>query len=74
MKLLSKKLLEALFGQVGRFEGGTPVRAQLEYPILDGSKKSVYWEGNLGLIITMRQKIEKLEKELEELKSKKSAN
>jgi len=39
MKLLSKKLLEALFGQVGRFEGGTPVRAQLEYPILDGSKK-----------------------------------
>ena len=71
MKLLSTKLKEILFGSVGACEGGTPLRAELSYPLLDGTRKYIYWEGNSGLIVTMWKKIEKLEKELEELKSKK---
>jgi hypothetical protein len=69
--MLSKKLLQILFGKISKVEGGTPVRASLNYPELDGKEKKIYWEGNTGLIITMWEKIEKLESEIEEFKIKK---
>ena len=62
MKTLSKKLLEALFGQVGEFTGGTHVVNSIEFPQEDGSKKMVYWAGNEGLIYHLIKRIEKLEK------------
>lgn len=68
--MLSTKLKEILFGGIDKIEGGTPSRAQLTFPKLDGSRKDIYWEGNKGLIITMWEKIEKLELELEKQRSK----
>lgn len=62
---------ELLFGGVGTIEGGTPLRAELSTPKLEGYRKTFYWEGNKGLIVHMLEKIEELEKEVSELKSKK---
>ena len=70
MKRLSKKLQDVLFGK-SNIEAGLPVRATLNYPSLDGSTKTIYWEGNRGIIIPIYEKIEGLEKEVEELKKKK---
>ena len=71
-KTLSTKLKDILFGDIDVIEGGKTLRKDLSYPKLDGSKEYIYWEGNLGLIITMWQKIEKLEKRVAELECSKS--
>ncbi len=68
MKTQSKKLLEVLFGGCKRLEGGTPLRNHLGSPKLDGSTKDYYWEGEKGLIVTMLDRIEELEKEVNKLK------
>lgn len=75
MKTLSKKIQEVLFGSCSVIEGGTPLRSKLSIPKLDGSWNYVYWEGNKGLIIYLIEKIDKLEKEVEEkLKTNKELN
>ena len=65
--MLSKKIAQILFGSYSKLEGGTPIRATLENPQIDGTAKFYRWEGNKGLIVTMLERIEKLE---EEVKSK----
>ena len=70
MKTLSKKLAELLFGSRRKLDGRIPLRANLSIPKLDGGQKTVHWEGNRALIFYLYEKIEKLEQEVEELKSK----
>lgn len=67
MTTRAKKLQELLFGKVDKLKGGTPVVANLQYPTLDGYKKTIYWTGAEGIIIHLCKKIESLEKKVEEL-------
>jgi hypothetical protein len=66
----SKKVEHILLGKTDTLEGGTPLRKSLSYPLLNGLIKTIYWEGNKGLIITMYEKIEELEKKIIELEMK----
>lgn len=68
-KLLSKRTADILFGKYDKLEGGTPVMANLNFPVIGSFNKTINWEGNKGLIITLWEKIEKLEKEVGELKT-----
>lgn len=70
IKLLSKKLLELLFGNCQSVVGGTPLVADITYPYIENGEeryKHIKWDGNKGLIVTSFEKIEKLEKEIEKL-------
>jgi hypothetical protein len=62
--MLSKKIANTLFGKHDNLDGKNQVRESLTYPQLDGSFKTIYWEGNKGLIITLVERIEELEKKL----------
>ena len=70
MKFLSTKLKEILLGSADEIDGGTPLRSQISSPMLDGTRKYYYWEGNKGLLVSLLERIEKLEKEIENKKGR----
>jgi len=68
MKTLTRKIKEILFGDAEKIDGGTPLQANLSWPISNGRIKYYYWEGNKGLIVTLLERIEKLEEKTSKLK------
>ena len=72
MTTLSGKLKNILFGSCSIAGDGLPLRAYMKIPLINGEIKKMYWEGNLGIITTLWNKIDKLEEKILELKSLKS--
>jgi len=72
MKTTSRKIKELLFGNCDDLVGGTPIRAEITYPNMDGYRNHIYWDGNKGLIVSLFERIEKIEKDLESIKYKKN--
>ena len=68
--LRSKKLERHLLGKNDGNYGGMGIRSYISYPQDDGSYKSFYFEGNKGIIVSLIEKMDKLEKRIEVLESK----